>query len=52
MARAYGVLKAGLFALRQTFYIGRDGRILYVDRQVQAQTAGADLADRLADLGV
>lgn len=51
-ARAYGVLKAGLFASRHTFYIGRDGKILFVDTQVKAVTAGDDLAARLEELGI
>jgi peroxiredoxin Q/BCP len=46
------VLKAGLFAARHTFYIGTDGRILHVDRDVNAKTAGDDVAARLEELGV
>ncbi len=51
-ARAYGVLRLGTFASRHTVFIGKDGKILYVDRDVKPATAGADLADRLAALGV
>jgi len=40
------------FANRHTFYIGQDGRILYVDREVKPQTAGEDVAKRLADLKI
>ena len=50
-AAAYGVLK-GDYAARHTFYIGADGKILYIDRQVKPSTAGADVASRLAELGV
>ena len=50
-ARAYGVLKVG-FASRVTFYIGKEGRILHVDRSVKAATAGEDAARRLQDLGI
>jgi len=50
VARAYGVLGAAGFALRWTFYIGRDGRILDVDRQVRVFTHGADIAGRLKQL--
>ena len=39
-------------AKRWTFYIGKDGRILYVDREVKPETAGADVAAKLAELGV
>jgi len=51
-ARAYGVLGASGFAQRWTFFIGRDGRILAIDRHVSAATHGADVADRLKALGV
>jgi peroxiredoxin Q/BCP len=37
---------------RWTFYVGPDGRILYVDREVKTGTAGADVAARLKALGV
>lgn len=52
-ADAYGVLKTpGTgFASRWTFYIGPDGKILYIDKAVNTQTAGADLAARLEALG-
>ena len=51
MSGAYGVLKMG-FAARNTFYIGPDGRVLYVDREVKPKTAGEDVAKRLEALGV
>ena len=50
-ARAYGVLKSE-YAARHTFYIGPDGRILYVDREVKPATAGDDVAMRLGELKV
>jgi len=53
VADAYGVLKvpgAG-FAQRWTFYIGPDGKIVYIDKAVNTDTAGADLAARLEALG-
>ena len=50
-ARAYGVQGfAGLFAKRWTFYVDRDGVIRYVDKRVNVETAGQDMARRLADL--
>ena len=53
VARAYGVLRGfGMFTARQTFYIGRDGSILFVDEDVKPRTAGEDVARRLAELGV
>ena len=39
-------------ANRWTFYIGKDGKILAIDKGVKADTAGADIALKLADLGV
>jgi peroxiredoxin Q/BCP len=52
-ADAYGVLEPeGRYALRHTFYIGADGKLLYVDREVNPKTAGADMADRLTQLGI
>jgi peroxiredoxin Q/BCP len=39
-------------AKRWTFYIGKDGKILFVDRDVKVDTAGADIAARLVELGV
>jgi peroxiredoxin Q/BCP len=52
-AAAYGVLKSdGGVANRWTFYIGEDGKILFVDRKVNVRTAGQDLAAKLGELGV
>jgi peroxiredoxin Q/BCP len=53
VADAYGVLRTpGTgFAQRWTFYIGPDGKILYIDKAVNTTTAGADLAARLEALG-
>jgi len=50
-ASAYGVLQGG-YAARHTFYIGIDGRILYIDRDVKSGTAGDDVAKRLAQLKI
>ena len=51
-AKAYGVLSERGMANRWTFYIGKDGRILYVDKDVKPDSAGEDVAARLAALGV
>jgi peroxiredoxin Q/BCP len=52
-ARAYGVASALMpWASRWTFYIGRDGRILHVDKDVNPSTAGADVVARLKVLGI
>ena len=53
VAEAYGVLVPGrAVANRWTFYVGKDGRILFIDRQVTPLTAAKDIAARLAALGV
>lgn len=52
-AEAYGVLMPGRgFASRWTFYIGPDGKIIDIDKQVKAATAGEDVVGKLAALGV
>ena len=53
VSKAYGVLTPdGKYAARHTFYIGPDGKILHVDREVKPSTSGADIAARLKELGV
>jgi thioredoxin-dependent peroxiredoxin len=53
VAEAYGVLMPVVgVAKRWTFYIGKDGKILAIDKDVKADTAGADVAAKLAELGV
>ena len=52
VANAYGVLGTSGLANRWTFYIGRDGKILFIDKAVRTGSAGADLAAKLAELGV
>jgi peroxiredoxin Q/BCP len=51
VARAYGVLGAMGFPSRWTFYIGKDGRILDVDKRVRAASHGLDVAQKLTGLG-
>lgn len=51
VARAYGVLGASGFASRWTFFIGPDGRILDVDKNVRVSSHGGDVAAKLKDLG-
>ena len=50
-ARAFGVLRTE-YAARYTYYIGKDGTILFVDRDVKPATAGEDIARRLAGLKI
>jgi peroxiredoxin Q/BCP len=52
-AAAYGVLTGGRrTAARWTFYIGADGRILFVDKAVVADGHGEDVPARLEALGI
>ena len=52
-ARAYGVVTGDRkTASRWTFYIGKDGKILAIDKDVKVDTAGADVAAKLGELGV
>ena len=52
-AKAYGVVKDDTsYAARWTFYIGVDGKILYIDKAVSPATAGQEIVQRLAALGV
>ena len=53
VATAYGVVDADQpFASRWTFYIGVDGRIAFIDKQVNPATHGRAVAAKLAELGV
>jgi len=53
VASAYGVVTPDRqFAQRWTYYIGVDGKILFVDKKVSTATAGQDLAAKLGELGV
>ena len=51
-AKAYGVLNPLGVASRQTFYIGKDGTIIAIDRKVDPATAAQDIAARLEELGI
>lgn len=52
-AKAYGIYNAKAnFANRVTFYIGKDGKIAHIDRNVATGNHGADIAAKLAELGV
>jgi peroxiredoxin Q/BCP len=53
VANAYGVIPPGRdFASRWTFYIGPDGKILFIDKAVKVSSSRADNAATLAELGV
>ena len=53
----YGVMKDygaeyGMLANRWTFYIGPDGKILYIDKTVKPASSGTDAVAKLKDLKV
>ena len=53
VARAYGVVtEKRTVPFRWTFYIGKDGKILKVDRKVKAAVDGETAAKTLKELGV
>jgi peroxiredoxin Q/BCP len=52
VATAYGVVnESRSFPNRWTFYIGKDGKIKYIDKKVNAGAHGADIAKQLKSLG-
>lgn len=51
-ANAYGVLGMFGVANRWTFYIGVDGKILYIEKSVRVSSAGPDVAAKLAELHI
>ncbi len=51
-ARAYGVLNDRGVANRWTFYIGKDGRILAIDKTVNPSTSAEDMAAKLGELRI
>jgi peroxiredoxin Q/BCP len=53
VARAYGVVAGErTTASRWTFYIGKDGKILYVDKSGATATQGQEIVNRLKELGI
>ena len=52
VARSYEVLGMLGVARRHTFYIGKDGRILKIDTDVQPETSAEDMVRTLFELGV
>jgi thioredoxin-dependent peroxiredoxin len=52
-AEAYDVLMPLVnIAKRHTFYIGKDGRILKIDTDINPETSAQDMANTLGELGV
>jgi thioredoxin-dependent peroxiredoxin len=52
-AKAYGVFnEERKIANRWTFYIGKDGKVLFIDKMVKTASHGSDIAAKLKELGV
>jgi peroxiredoxin Q/BCP len=52
-AQAYGVVdEKRPLPQRWTYYIGTDGKILHIDKQVKTESHGQDVAAKLKELGV
>jgi peroxiredoxin Q/BCP len=51
-ADAYGVMSPRGVANRWTFYIGKDGKILAIDKTVKPATSAEDMAAKLGELNV
>ena len=51
VAKKYGIFN-GKFSGRVTFYVGKDGKILHVDKKVKAGSHGTDIAAKLGALKV
>jgi peroxiredoxin Q/BCP len=52
VATAYGVLNPRGTASRWTFYIGKDGNILAIDKAVKVDTSAEDMVAKLGELNV
>lgn len=52
VAEAYDVLAFYGVPKRHTIYIGKDGKILYIDRNINAATSAEDMAAKLEELGI
>jgi peroxiredoxin Q/BCP len=51
-AEAYGVLNPKGMSNRWTYYIGKDGKILAIDKAVKPATSAEDMAAKLGELKV
>ncbi len=51
-ATAYGVLNTNGMSKRWTFYIGKDGKILGIDKEVQPKSSAEDMVTKLGQYGV
>jgi peroxiredoxin Q/BCP len=51
-AKAYGVLGQSGMASRWTFYIGKDGKVLAIEKTIRPATSAEDMAAKLGELNV
>jgi peroxiredoxin Q/BCP len=51
-AKAYGVLNQNGMARRWTFYIGKDGKIAGIDKEVKPATSAEDMVSKLGEYQV
>ena len=51
-ATAYGVLGPSGFSNRWTFYIGKDGKVLAIEKTIKPATSAEDMAAKLGELKV
>ena len=51
-ATAYGVLNQGGVANRWTFYVGKDGKLLAIEKTIKPATSAEDMAAKLGELNV
>ena len=52
VAEAYDVLAFYGVPKRHTIYIGKDGKVVFVDREIKAATSAEDIAAKLLELGI
>lgn len=52
VAKAYEVLHQKGYAKRYTYYIGKDGKILAIDRNINPETSAEDMVEKLAELDI
>ena len=51
-AQAYGVLSDRGYASRWTYYIGKDGKVLFIEKDVDTATHAQQIVAKLKELGV
>ena len=51
-ARAFGVLRPGGSPSRWTYYVGKDGKVQFIDKDVDARTHATAIKAKLTQLGV